>query len=133
MKNETFLATLLQNGFNPDVARFATHIKSVLQQIRLFTGLNKGGKTGNIAFSCKTSCTVFFARFTEALERYRHADLADQTCGFLYLKVPNDFRGLSDEVRPRTRSEVPREQNELLVRREENEVEEQDGQADGQV
>ena len=62
-----------------------------------------------------------------------HTDLADQTCGFLYLKVPNDFRGLSEEVRPRTRSEVPREQNELLVRREENEVEEQDGQADGQV
>ncbi|CAH3176960.1 unnamed protein product [Porites evermanni] len=50
-----------------------------------------------------------------------------------FWEVPSDFRGLSDEVRPRTRSEVPREQNELLVRREENEVEEQDGQADGQV
>ena len=59
--------------------------------------------------------------------------MADQTGGFLYLKVPSDFRGLSDEVRPRTRSEVPQEQNELLVRREENEVEEQDVQADEQV
>ena len=119
---------MLQNRLNTDVARFSTHIKSVLQQIGLFTGLNEGGKTRNIAFFAKQ-----FARFTEPLKRYRHIDLADQICGFLYLKVPSDFRGLSDEVRPRTRSEVPREQNELLVRREENEVEEQDGQADGQA
>ena len=118
---------------NTDVARFSTHIKSVLQQIGLFTGLNEGGKTRNIAFFAKQFARFFFARFTEPLKRYGHIDLADQICGFLYLKVPSDFRGLSDEVRPRTRSEVPREQNELLVRREENEVEEQDGQADGQV
>ena len=32
-----------------DVASFATHIKPVLQQIRLLTGLNVGGKTRNIA------------------------------------------------------------------------------------
>lgn len=123
---------MLQNGLNTYVARFATHIKSVLKQIRLFTGLNVGGKTGNVAFFVQ-KLHAFVARFTEALERYRHTDLVDQTCGFLYLKVPSDFRGLSDEVRPRIRSEVPREQNEWLVRREENEVEEQDGQADGQV
>ena len=43
-------ATLLQNELNNDVAHFTTHIKPVLQQIRLLTGLNKGGKTRNIAF-----------------------------------------------------------------------------------
>ena len=32
-----------------DVARFTTHIKPVLQQIRLLTGLNEGGKTRNVA------------------------------------------------------------------------------------
>ena len=90
-------------------------------------------KRATSLFFAKTSCTFLMPVLPKLLiERY-HTDLADQTCGFLYLKVPNDFRGLSDEVRPRTRSEVPREQNELLVRREENEVEEQDGQADGQV
>ena len=52
IKNETFLATLPQNGFNPDVARFATHVKSVLQ-LRLFTGLSEGVKTRNIAFFAK--------------------------------------------------------------------------------
>ena len=125
---------MLQNGFNPHVARFATHIKSVLQ-LRLFTGLSEVVKTRNIAFFAKqvARCMLMPVSPKLLIERYRHTDLADQTCGFLYLKVPNDFRGLSDEVRPRTRSEVPREQNELLVRREENEVEEQDGQADGQV
>lgn len=91
-------------------------------------------KRATSLFFAKTSCTFLMPVLPKLLiERYHHTDLADQTCGFLYLKVPNDFRGLSDEVRPRTRSEVPREQNELLVRREENEVEEQDGQADGQV
>ena len=52
------------------VARFTTHIKPVLQQIRLLTGLNVGGKTRNIAIQlvlqqcCKTSCTFFVARFS---------------------------------------------------------------------
>ena len=68
MKNETFLATLLQNGFNPDVARFATHIKSVLQ-LRLFTGLSEGVKTRNIAFFRKNKLHVFDAGFTEAFNR----------------------------------------------------------------
>ena len=39
-KRATCLATLLQNELNNDVARFTTHIKPVLQQIRLLTGLN---------------------------------------------------------------------------------------------
>ena len=46
------LQTLLQNELNSVVARYITHIKPVLQQIRLLTGLNVGGKTRNIA-SCK--------------------------------------------------------------------------------
>ena len=62
-KQVNFLATLLQNELNSDVAPFTTHIKPVLQQIRLLTGLNVGGKTRNIAIQlvlqqcCKTSCT----------------------------------------------------------------------------
>ena len=44
------LATLMQNELNSDVARFSTHIRPVLQQIRLLTGLNEGGKTRNNAF-----------------------------------------------------------------------------------
>ena len=48
-KHATRLATLLQNKLNSDVVRFTTHIKPVLQQISLLTGLNVGGKTLNIA------------------------------------------------------------------------------------
>ena len=48
-KSATCFATLLQNELNSDVARFTTLIKPVLQQIRLLTGLNMGGKTRNIA------------------------------------------------------------------------------------
>ena len=40
---------LLQKELNNDVARFTTHIKPVLKQIRLLTGLNEGGKTRNKA------------------------------------------------------------------------------------
>ena len=52
------------------VARFTSHIKPVLQQIRLLTGLDMGGKTCNIAIQidlqqcCKTNCTFFVARFS---------------------------------------------------------------------
>ena len=62
-KHATYHATRLQNELNSDVARFTTHIKPVLQQIRLLIGLKVGGKTRNIAFQlvlqqyCKTSCT----------------------------------------------------------------------------
>ena len=67
-KRATCFATLLQNELNSDVARFTTHIKPVLQQIRLLTGLNVGGKTRNIAIQrvlqqCyKKSCTFFRTR-----------------------------------------------------------------------
>ena len=59
-----------QSELNTDVARFTIHIKPVLQQIRLLTGLNMGVKTRNIAIQpvlqqCyKTSCTFFVARFS---------------------------------------------------------------------
>ena len=46
----TCLATLLQDELNSDGARFTTHRKLVLQQIRLLTGLNVGDKTRKIAF-----------------------------------------------------------------------------------
>ena len=48
-KRATCLTTLLYNKLNSDIARFTTHIKPVLQQIRLLTGLNVGGKLRNIA------------------------------------------------------------------------------------
>ena len=50
--------------------RFTTHIKPILRQIRLLTGLNISGKTRNIAFllvlqQCfKTSCSFFVACFS---------------------------------------------------------------------
>ena len=72
-KRATCFATLLYNELNSDVTRFTTHIKPVLQQIRLLTGLNVGGKTRNIAIQlvlqqcCKTSCTFFVARFSVPL------------------------------------------------------------------
>ena len=43
----TCFATLLQNELNSNVACFTIHIKAVLQQIRLLTGLNVGGKMHN--------------------------------------------------------------------------------------
>ena len=58
-KRATCFATLLQNELNSNVARFTTHIKPVLQQMRLLTGLNMGGKTRNIAHHG----TFFVARF----------------------------------------------------------------------
>ena len=55
-KHLTCHATLLQNELYSNVARFTTNMKPVLQQIRLLTGLNVGGKTRNIAIqlvSCR--------------------------------------------------------------------------------
>ena len=52
-------ATLLQSELNSDVERFTNHIKPVLQQISLLTGLNVGGKTLNIAFNWLCSNSVF--------------------------------------------------------------------------
>ena len=51
----------MQNELNIDVVRFTTHIKPVLQQIRLLTGLNMGGKTGNIYIQLVLhQCCKFF-------------------------------------------------------------------------
>ena len=51
-KRATCHATLLQNELNSDVAHFTTHIKPVLQQIRLLTGLNPlGGKRATTLFN----------------------------------------------------------------------------------
>ena len=68
---------MLQNELDSDVARFTTHIKHALQQIRLLIGLNMRGKRRNIAIQrvlqqcqlqcCKTSYTFFLARFTVPL------------------------------------------------------------------
>ena len=72
-KQANCLATLLQNKLNSDVARFTTHIKPVLQQIRLVTGLNVIGKTRNTAIQlvfqqcCKTSCTFLLPVLTKLL------------------------------------------------------------------
>ena len=41
-KHATCFATSLQNELNSDVARFTTHLKPGLHQIRLLTGLNMG-------------------------------------------------------------------------------------------
>ena len=48
-KRATCFARLLQNELNSDFACFTTHIKPVLHQISLLTGLKVGGKTCNIA------------------------------------------------------------------------------------
>ena len=58
----TCFATLLQNELNSGVARFTTHIKPVLQQIRLIkcphprdiSQAQKWQKDGGNAFSCRT-------------------------------------------------------------------------------
>ena len=47
-KKANCFATLLHSELNSDVARFTTNIKPLLQQIRLLTGLNVGGKTLNM-------------------------------------------------------------------------------------
>ena len=83
-KRATRLATLLQNKLNSDVVRFTIHIKPVLQQISLLTGLNVGGKTLNIAIQlilqkcCKTSYTFFVARFYAPLARAKSEALSQR-------------------------------------------------------
>ena len=63
--------TLLQNELKGHVGRFTTHMKPVLQQIRLLIGLNKRGKTRNIAIQSSAAMLqnelhVIVAPFTEA-------------------------------------------------------------------
>ena len=50
-KRATCLATLLQNKLNSNVACFTTHVKPVLRQIRLLTGLSLGGKSHRSLFN----------------------------------------------------------------------------------
>ena len=65
----------MQNELNNDVGRFTTHIKPVLQQIKLLTGLNVGGKTQNaqqrystrFAAMLQNKLHFFVARVTKAL------------------------------------------------------------------
>lgn len=72
-RHETFLATLLQNELQGDVARFATLVEPVLHQVRLLTGLNVCGRTCSVAFQlvlrrcCKGSCMFLIARFAVPL------------------------------------------------------------------
>ena len=62
---------MLQNELNSNGARFTTHNKPVLQQIRLLKYLNVDGKTRNIAFQlvlqqcCRTSCTFLLPVLTK--------------------------------------------------------------------
>ena len=65
-KHSTCHATLLQNELYSNVARFTTNMNPVLQQIRLLTGLNVGGRTSNIAIqlvSCSNNVAKKVARF----------------------------------------------------------------------
>ena len=72
-KRAICFATWLQNELNSDVARFTTYENKPYNLISCKTGSNMGGKTRNIAIQlglqqcCKTSCTLFVARFIAAL------------------------------------------------------------------
>ena len=63
---QLFLQYCCKTSWIAILARFITHIKPVLQQIRLLTGLNASGKTRNISFQlvlhqcCKTSFAFSF-------------------------------------------------------------------------
>ena len=73
VKRRPEMRLLFAGQLNSDFARITTHIKPVLQQIRLLKVFNVSYKTRNIAFQLvlqqcyKTSCTFFVSRFTEAL------------------------------------------------------------------
>ena len=69
-KSATCLATLLQNELYGDVAQFSTHIKPVLQQIRLLTGLNEVVKRATSLFnSFCSNVAKQVARFSVPLDR----------------------------------------------------------------
>ena len=94
-KHATCFAKLQQNELQSDVTRFTTQIKPVLQQIRLLTGLNVGGKTCNIAFQlvfqqcCKRICVFFVACFLVVNTPWRFvARILRTACGLIgYFKV----------------------------------------------
>ena len=86
-KHATCLATLLKNELNSDVALFkTTHIKPVLQQIRLLTGSNVAGKTRNIASQfVLQQCCQQVGRFCYSLYRS-----VSQDCAFsIEMRGPN--------------------------------------------
>ena len=68
----TCFATLLQKDLKSDVARFTVHIKHMLQQIRLLTGLNEVGRVKR--------ATSFFNSFCGIV--------ALTSCTFLLLVLP---------------------------------------------
>ena len=90
---KTCLATLLQNELNSDVARFTTHIKPVLQQIRLLTGFSEGAKTCNTALqlvlqqSCKRKLHVLLSVLPKlySLINEKHSER------FQKLRFPSQF------------------------------------------
>ena len=63
---QLFLQCCSKTSWIALLARFITHIKPVLKEIRLLTGLNVSGKTRNISFQLvlhqcyETSCTCSF-------------------------------------------------------------------------
>ena len=62
---------MLQNELKGHIGLVTTHMNPVLQQIRLLPGLNKRGKTRNIAIQSSAAMLqnelhVIVARFTEA-------------------------------------------------------------------
>ena len=65
-KHATCFAILLQNKLKSNVVRFTTHIKPVLQQIRLLTGLNlvvKWQHRHSTRFTAMDKLHVFCCRF----------------------------------------------------------------------
>ena len=89
---------MLQNEMKSDVARFTTHIKPVLQQIRLLTGLNEGGKTRNIVIqlvlqqyrTLSIACTLYKLHSTYAKNwRLQIFNIKFSKCGAVaQLQVP---------------------------------------------
>ena len=87
-KHSTCHATLLQNELYSDVASFTTNMKPVLQQIRLLTHLNVGGKTRNIAIQLAAMlqkklhvfCCPFFRKRAVNFQSLSKLANADFTC-----------------------------------------------------
>jgi len=67
------LAKFLQNKFNSDIARFATHVRTCLATVQGAWYSFVGGETSSIAIQiflqqcCKTSCKFSVARFAVTL------------------------------------------------------------------
>ena len=100
-KSATCFATLLHSELNSDVARFTTNIKPLLQQIRLLTGLNVGGKTRNVAIQlvlqqcCKTNCRFFNTPFPSSKKSHFQNEAKCETfvvkMSFICIIIKNHF------------------------------------------